>query len=140
MSTLEIATNLNIDFEKLNFQDAQTEIQAVVNSKYKEAKLFYEGDHWQKGDAWVGPHPGENEDAGNIWADIEAHLVSHPAIEEVVNRHRDAIIGQEPFWGFTPRRAIPDGEEPSEEENNLIKDAEALLTAWWDSSCWAPCP
>ena len=132
-AALEIATNLNINFDQLSYQDALTEIQSIKDPRYLVARSFYEGDHWQRGDAWVGPHPGANDDAAQVWKDIERQLVPHPAIEEVVNRHRDAIIGQEPFWGFTPRRAIPDGEEPTQEEKDLIQEAEAQLTAWWDS-------
>jgi hypothetical protein len=132
MST-ELATNLNIDLGALGYQDVVREVEEAVGSNYRSARAYFEDDFWQKGEGWVGPHPGENEDAGEVWADIEAHLVPHPGVEEIVNRHRDAVIGQEPFWRVVPRRAIPKGEEPTEEEQNIMKEIHALLTQWWDS-------
>lgn len=118
------------------------------NSKYfDENRKYYEGDHWQKGEQWVGPSVDRNVEGGaELWAQLEKAFVSKNLIRECVNRHADAFIGQEPRWGFTVRRALGEiktknefgdevikRESPTDEEQALIDEAEALLTTWWDN-------
>ena len=66
-------------------------------------------------------------------AAIAAGFVSKNVAAEVVNRHRDAVLGREPRWGFVPRRPLAEGEEPTEPEQALADEAGAALTEWWDA-------
>jgi hypothetical protein len=94
---------------------------------------FYDGDHWQDGEAWVGPRPKPNEPGGReVLAEIARQFVSTNVIREVVNRHRDGVISREPNWGFTVARPLRDNEQATTAERALIDEAEAALTTWWD--------
>lgn len=133
MATPELQEALaGLDFEGMDYETAVREIRALADPVYLTAREFYEGDHWQGGDAWVGPHPAPDEDGDVAWKEIEEGLVAHPALEEIVNRHRDAVVGQEPFWSFVPRRPMEPKEQPTAEEQTLIDELEAMLTEWWD--------
>lgn len=121
---------LTTDPETLTFQDAVDLLP--VDTLYNEAKKFYDGDHWQGGDAWVGPRLDENEqESSDVMAEIEETLVSHPALEEVTDRHVDAVT-IEPTWTLALRRQMDMGEQPNETEQGLLDEAEAALTNWWD--------
>lgn len=130
----EISQNLTgATFATWTYQDAIQEL--VKDETYLVAREFYRGDHWQKGAAWIGPLPREGDsvsDAKQTREEIKEGLVPHPAIEEVVERHRDAIIGQEPFWSAVPRRPMDATEEPTDAERALIREWEAFMTDWWD--------
>lgn len=114
---------------------------------FVENRLFYQGDHWQKGTQWVGPQVDLNADGGReLWAELQRAFVSKNLVKECVNRHAGAVIGQEPHWGFTVRRPLDkierldeygftviEREAPTDEEQALIDEAEAVLTSWWDN-------
>jgi hypothetical protein len=94
---------------------------------------FYTGDHWQGGMGWVGPQPpATDSESARIIAEIQRAFVSKNDVREIVNRHRDGVIGREPAWAFTPRRPLKPDEQPTAAEQQLIDEAEAALTSWWD--------
>jgi hypothetical protein len=96
-------------------------------------RRYYDGDHWQQGAGWIGPMPTETSaEAVQIIAQIQRGFVSKNAIRETVLRHLAGVIGHEPRWSLSLRRALADGEEPTAEEQELIQEAEALLREWWD--------
>jgi len=133
ISTEEQAQNAEfvVSFDDFDYQDAARVL--VEDARYASARKFFLGDHWQNGDAWIGPTvDAENEGFDAVMREIEESLVSHPAIEEVVDRHRDAIIGAEPAWSVTVARPLKEGEKPNEGEQLRIDEAEAELTTWWD--------
>jgi hypothetical protein len=121
-----------LSIERAGYQEIMQLL--VSDPTYLEARAFYLGDHWQDGDAWIGPLLEEDEHAQEVAAVIEHILIPHPGIEEIVNRSRDAIIANEPTWSLVPRRPLEDGERPSEQEQNDIDEAEAILTEWWDDN------
>lgn len=93
-----------------------------------------EGDHWLGGIGWIGPRPGPTEDGSQeTMALIAAGFISQNAIGEVIQRHIAGILGKEPHWSLSPRRALKPDEEPTAEELALIGEAEAALTEWWDT-------
>jgi hypothetical protein len=133
ISTEEQAQNaeFTVSFDDFDYQDAVRVL--VEDPKYKEARAFFMGDHWQNGDAWIGPMvDSEDKSHQAVMAEIEEGLVSHPAIEEVTDRHRDAVIGTEPGWNVTVIRPLKEKEKPTEDEQRRIDEAEAGLTDWWD--------
>lgn len=100
-----------------------------------QVRKFLAGDHWQDGDGWVGPKPSltsggaSDTNALNL---IEERFVSRNMIADITYRHVDGVVGREPTWGFTVRRALADDEAPTDAEQNDIDGIEAELTAWWD--------
>lgn len=97
-------------------------------------RAFVEGNHWQGGDGWIGPHP-QPGDTGfdETMLEIETGFTSRNAIGEIVQRHASGLVGREPRWSLTVRRALEEGEAAAPEEQTLIDEAEALLTEWWDA-------
>lgn len=57
---------------------------------------FYEGDHWQDGNGWIGPWPAEKAAPGSALAigEIKRAFVSHNAIKETVGRQRSALLSR----------------------------------------------
>lgn len=118
----------------------------------KEAARYYEGDHWQEGAGWAGPTPlipnsgGSEIDArradtptaitagrdinADTWAQIRRGFVSRNVIAEVVDRHVDGVLGRRHKWRVVLRRPLGDGEQPREDEQTLIDEAEAVLEEW----------
>lgn len=147
-------------FDDYTFAKAQSRIPAdrdslytdippeggAIPSGYAANKRLYAGDAWLDGLGWLGPRPSAGEaDAASVLLEIRRAFVSKNAVKEVVNRHRGGVIGQEPQWKLTVRRALgkvtevqDDGttkevdEQPTEAEQALIAEAEAALTEWWD--------
>lgn len=97
------------------------------------SRRFLSGDHWQKGEGWIGPspHPGE-EGAAQLLEEIERAFTSRNVISEVISRHASGIMGREPAWRLVPRRYLGKNESPTAEEEKLADEAEAYLTHWWN--------
>lgn len=101
----------------------------VVNVK------FFDGDHWQDGAGWLGPMPMGAAIAGQelVAAEIEKAFTSKNVVAEVVNRHMRGVIGREPGWAVV--LDLPDkgpDYEPTDADNALVDEAEALLLKWWN--------
>jgi hypothetical protein len=119
------------DVTQWSVNDAQQALDGRKLPAFKENRAFFEGDHWQASAAWIGPRPAPGESGGaDVLTEIQRALISKNAIREVILRHTTAVIGQEPAWGLTPVRALAEGEQPTADEQLLIDEAEAALTAW----------
>jgi hypothetical protein len=119
----------------------------VIASHYSANKRLYDGDHWLDGGGWIGPRPSSGEDGyQSVLLEIRRAFISKNVIREVVDRHVGGVIGQEPVWRFALRRPLgtvdevqEDGtikavdEQPTEDEQALLDEAETALTEWWDS-------
>lgn len=120
-------------FESIDLTRAQEIVAAAKNSDAKVNRLFFDGDHWQKGEAWTGPKlDGQTVDATAVLSQIERAFVSKNVIREVVERHRNGVVGREPVWSLAPRRPLKANEQPTQEEQALIDEGEAALTEWVD--------
>ncbi|MGI8765688.1 MAG: hypothetical protein ACR2KM_04120, partial [Gemmatimonadaceae bacterium] len=96
-------------------------------------RAFLYGDHWQGGYGWIGPMPQGNDPGfAETVREIRRAFTSRNAIGEVVSRHMSGVVGREPRWGLSLKRALKQDEAPSDAEQALIDEAEALLTTWWD--------
>jgi hypothetical protein len=120
-------------FDNITAASAQEHLGADSDPHAATSRAFYDGDHWQKTAGWAGPAPATT-DSGytETLALIEAAFVSKNTIREVVQRHQAAVIGREPMWRLVPNRPLEDGEDPSDEEDALASEAEAILATWWD--------
>jgi hypothetical protein len=117
------------DYTKEQALSAIEQLDAAALS----TQLYYEGDHWQKGTVWVGP---PEPDVANRTLILEQKIfpifVSKNIIKEVIDAHRDAVIGVEPDWSGTSRETIPDDQDLPDELLRLIDEAEMMATTWWD--------
>lgn len=133
------------DLDNLTYEDAQAIVSENLSEDAAVNKLFVDGDHWQDQDGWIGPMPAENEsNAETVWEQIENGFISKNAINEILSRHADSVISQEPDWSLTVRRSlkenVPDPknpgekvkEKPNEAEQMLIDEGTAALVDWWD--------
>ena len=117
----------------LTKEDARKAVQALKVTGADINRLFYDGDHWQRGAGWIGPRPEVGEEGfTETMLELERGFISRNVVAEVANRHRAAVVGTEPAWGLTPIRGLEDGEEPTKAEQDLIAEAEAALTTWWN--------
>lgn len=118
-----------------------TESQAKFKTPHvMTVRALLEGDHWMRGEGWVGPRPPtSDEKAAEVMTMIERIFVSQNLVEEVATRHRDSVAGEEPQWGMTVARelgtvvieGVTKPEEPTEDERALILEADTALTRWW---------
>lgn len=118
-------------FDQLSEKDATALL--VVPTGYTDNRLMYSGNMWGDNRFWIGPRPAATDaDAATTLAQIEQALISKNVIAEVVGRHVGGVIGREPDWSFGVERELADNEQPTTEEQALIEEAQALLTAVWD--------
>lgn len=107
---------ITVDLDKLSVSEIKRWIRTPID--YQKKKLFIEGDHWQGGTGWVGPLPPRDQPTERIDAleRIRKAFTSQNACLEVVERHVDAVSGNDPLWSYS-----------GEEELN------AILMQWWKS-------
>ncbi len=94
-------------------------------------ELMFAGEMWGGSRFWLGEVPTD-ETRGAFLAAVERGFIAINHVREVAERHRAGVLGREPLWRLTPRRALAEGETPNAADSALIAEAEALLTAWWD--------
>jgi hypothetical protein len=120
-------------FETYTKDEANAGLQRI-DADQQATLDFLAGDHWQKGKQYVGP-----PDADMVGRDVVLTtkiypiFVSKNIIKEIIESHRDAVIGQEPDWSAATRQALPKGQDPSAQLQALMDEAEMLATEWWDS-------
>lgn len=120
-------------FDTLSLDELKKRLGILQIELYATNRLYYEGDHWQGGAGWIGPMPLSGQEGYNETLDLLQRIfTSRNVIKEVVGRHTAGVIGWEPSWGLTPRRALQEGEDPTAQEQALIDEAGAALTVWWD--------
>lgn len=118
---------------ELTIPAIQQELRTLTPAWVGTNAKFYAGDHWQGGEGWSGPRPVPGPGYAQTMDEIRRAFVSKNGIKEIVGRHVAGVVGREPTWGLTMRRPLAEGEEPTPEEQALIKEAEAALTSWWDT-------
>lgn len=122
-------------FAGISFEQAGKLVPGVAGENVFIATnhLFYDGDHWQGGAGWIGPVPdAKDAERGTVMRLLEAGFTSANKIKEVVDRHRNGVVGTEPTWSMTPLRIMKKDEKPNDIEKSLMAEAEAALTDWWD--------
>lgn len=114
-------------------EKAQQALEEAKHDLQESNAKFADGDHWQDGDAWIGPHlAGSDVVATQMWDEIERGFTSRNVIAEVTDRHVGGVLGQESRFGFVVARPLKEDENPSDEEVALIREIEAAVTPWWD--------
>lgn len=119
---------------ELTYNKVRELIPDISETWFTANKAFFAGDHWQGGAGWTGPMVEAGHNLYNqMLAEIQKGFVSKNTVSEVIERHKNGVIGREPAWSLTVRRPLAEGEQPTTEEQALIDEAEALLTEWWDA-------
>lgn len=94
-------------------------------------RAFFQGDHWQNGAGWVGPHPESNASGfSDAMREIALAFTSQNVVREVVQRHASGVVGKQWSWAFVPRRDLEKDEEPTPQELAAIKEATAIVRPW----------
>lgn len=135
-------------FDSLDLATAQRIVNSRVDKQAEINLKYLKGDHWQASKGWPGPRTGAGEEAisSAMMAAIEASFVSRNAIGEVTGRHVAGVLGRTVHWKFTVKRELKEEtikddatqvervvkEQPTEQEQALIDEAEAALVSWWD--------
>ncbi len=93
-------------------------------------RAFYEGDHWQNGSGYIGPHPAPHEAGYNeTMQEIGLIFTSQNAVREGTERHTQGCVGKPFRWGLVPRRETGE-QEPSPDEQTLIDEATGIVRNW----------
>lgn len=103
----------------------------------REAKIepanqaFYDGDHWQAGEGYIGPRPASSGAAGDtVMRNIQRVFTSRNIVREVVGRHVNGVVYRGLNWRVIPKRRLEAGEKPTPQEEAAIKEATDILVAW----------
>jgi len=130
------------DFDTWTFDDAQTAITDAIavtlgsQDAYDENYAFIEEhDHWQDGDAWVGPNGGSVEAVQTeVLTAVERQFTPRDAISEVLDRMANALLRQEPDVDFVPLKPLPEdaSDEARAEQENEVAELRSLVSTWWD--------
>lgn len=111
----------------------------IDKKTFELRKEYIEGDHWRKGEGWVGPMPSKDE--GKVYNDvmtrIERQFVSQNVCLEINSRHVDATVGRSPLWEFASEQAIVQAESRAEREYQQEQDRQnarqdARMIDWYD--------
>ena len=96
------------------------------------ATLFLEGDHWQDSTGFIGQLPPAGfPDGETIRGHIRQRFDSENMIKEVVETHRDGVLGREPLWSFL-KPQTPAQAEGKQRDPKLKDPVKELLTPWWN--------
>ncbi len=91
-------------------------------------------DHWQDGTGFNGPKPSREDSARDTYMEaLEEVFVVEDLISEVIERRKNAVLGQPPEINVAP--AEEEGSEDAEEEAEGLTPTEGvarLLSDWWE--------
>lgn len=119
-------------FDELTPKTAAERIPDRAAQWVKDNISFYTGNHWQGGQGWSGPMLANSSEYYQSTLDnLAAVFVSKNAIAEIVDRHVAGVAGRVPGRSVGVKRPLKSGEQLATNEQALIDEAEALLTAWW---------
>jgi len=123
------------DPAKWEYSDAENIVKSQNPDWVDAARRFVvDGDHWQDGEAWIGPQLTQGEEgAVETLQLIEDGFTSRNVLAEVSRRYTNGVIGFEPAWALVPKRITGD-DEPNPAEQKLIDEAHAALTDWYDQN------
>lgn len=93
-------------------------------------RAFYQGDHWQAGAGYIGPHPQATDPAFNeTMVEVANIFTSQNAVREVDDRHVSGTVGKPWRWSFVPRRETGD-QKANAEEQKAIDEATGFMRTW----------
>lgn len=101
----------------------------IINRK------FFQGDHWQNGRGWIGPHPENGSDSfQSTMQEIFNIFTAKNVVRECTLRHALGVVGRTMQVGFAPIDSTDDPNgEPPEEIQALMREAMKLIRPWLQS-------
>lgn len=120
-------------FADFDLQKAKRVISLALPELFIATEKFYDGDHWQDGDGWIGPTPFADQDKviEDVMADLETRFVSKNVIREMIKRHVRGVAGRDPVWSFDVRRPMPAGTKRTAAEDKLIAEVADAIDVWY---------
>lgn len=134
-------------FEDFTLKTVEEIVKVRANPDSFRALFFYNGDHWQSGQGWIGPElPNDHKLFNETMAQIRRTFISRNVIAEVTDRHVSGVLGRDLHWKLVDKNPIPPVEEPDPitgetiskpgqpkpEVQALIQEAQMALVSWWD--------
>lgn len=126
MIDVSLRTQITPSPGQTNFIPRRATVNPIIINR-----AFFQGDHWQNGDGWIGPHP-ELGAAGfqDTMTEIANIFTSKNVIREATIRHSLGVAGRNMQWGFTPVRELAADDKPTTEEQTAIDEATKLMRSW----------
>jgi len=116
-----------LDAQQLANENATGWLEAARKFAGTHEDLDGDVDHWQGGRGFAGPKPSKNDSARDAYMEaLEEVFVTEDLISEVIERRRNAVLGQAPEITVMTPEAADDEEQPAAEE------AQRLLKGWWE--------
>jgi hypothetical protein len=93
-------------------------------------RAFYQGDHWQRGSGYIGPHPQSTDPAfTETMVEIANIFTSQNAVREVDDRHVSGTVGKPFRWSYVPRRETGD-QKATGDEQKAIDEVTGFMRTW----------
>lgn len=117
------------DPESWTLADAQ---EAVAVEPYVAVnRAFYDGDHWQDADGWIGPQPASDDaDYSTATELLEEGFTSRNVIAEVSERHASGVVGRAPHRTWQDREERAEDVETPADVQRAILQATQLMDGW----------
>lgn len=132
-----------LPFDNTTLDAAKAVVLEVQDGEVDIAGQYAAGNNWREGAGYTGPRLSKTADGSKeLESEVLRAFTPRGTVPEILNRHVAAVIGQEPDWGFAPRKAVPkvlnpttgkmEPGRPTKEQQALIDEAVALMTEFWD--------
>jgi hypothetical protein len=138
---------LTVPFAEYSLRLAAEIVKARADETARLALAFYNGDHWQDGEGWIGPqYDSTHKLYSETMLAIKRTFISHNVVAEMTERHVAGVLARELHWSLTVKRPLAPIEEtdpvtkevvvregePTAAENALIQEAQTALVEWWN--------
>jgi hypothetical protein len=121
-----------MNFNELKLEDAHSLIEHWKSPLETTNLLFLSGDHWQKGDGWIGPDPDDGDlgAVSKFKALLEREFCFHDVLSEIVWRAAKAVTARPPRYGAHLVRALKENEKPTPDEEKTRGAMDDAALAW----------
>jgi hypothetical protein len=118
------------------YRDAVDAVRAAAGARlapadYNANERYLRGDHWQDGDAWIGPR-GSDELWPTLKDQIARQFTPVGVVGEVLDRVANGLLKREADVTFAPLAPAGPDNTPSPEQQREADALSAAVSAWWD--------
>ncbi len=121
-----------LPFAKWKMSDVREVLSHGIPAEHANAKLMYDGDHWQSGWGWAGPMvPFDHPNYALLWGEIMKMFCSRNIIRELVETHVNGVLGRPMRWSLVPIRSTKDERDDTPDAlKSLIAEASTIVRQW----------
>ncbi len=102
-------------FSSIGFSEAKRLLTEHIPSWADMVCDFVIGEQFNDGEYWIGPTLDESiSESTDVLNNIEKGFIYSNKVAEVIHRHLDALITEDPDFDFVPVQDFPDGEVPDD--------------------------